>query len=281
LRVNAGLDSASLPAEHPARRIHASALRRRWSASARHLAPAPWGAEHFGLERSLAYLALPPAKRLAVLIDCGRGLLEEAYFIEKLGLAFSSKMALLADSTEERATHCLFAADEAVHLAQIAAFFPNPPARTQDAFLRWLSGVIAELPADGGRLLIQVLLEGWGITHYRSLARGCRVPSLRDVLASIARDEALHHRNGVALFDAARLKGRTRREASQRVRQLLDMVRAGPARVAAAVERAHGGLGVEARAALYADLRAAEHVSARLTLLNRLLNSVGAASLAG
>lgn len=280
LPPRAGLSSPSLPARHPGRKLFEAALRRRGAAHARRPAAEPWGAEHFGLQNASAFRSLDSERRRAVLGDCARGVLEEAFFIEKLGLAFAAKMALLAESTEERAAHCLFAADEAVHLAQVGAFIPEPADDTNDGFLRWLAEVIEDMPAQASRLLIQVLLEGWGISHYRELAKSCREPALANVLSSIARDEVLHHGAGVALFDASRLQGKQRREAADRVAQLFDMVRAGPVRVAQAVERAHGGLGKDSYARLFVELEAREQVEKRLVLLRKLLGSAGASFLA-
>ncbi len=279
LPPRAGLSSPSLPPKHPGRKLFDAALRRRGAAHPRRPAGEPWDAEHFGLHKASAFRALDARRRQAVLAGCARGVLEEAYFIEKLGLAFAAKMALLADSTEERAAHCLFAADEAVHLAQVGAFIQEPADDTQDGFLRWLADVIERMPAQGARLLVQVLLEGWGISHYRSLSRACKEPALAGVLARIARDEVLHHRAGVSLFEPERLQGRQRREAADRVAQLFDMVRAGPIRVAQAVERAHGGLGKDAYARLFVELEARAQVEKRLALLRKLLSSAGASFL--
>jgi hypothetical protein len=276
----AGLDSPGLPRRHPGRRILEASLRRRGAALPRRPAGAPWSAAFFGLQRSVAYQSLNKRARRRVLEECGRGLLEEAYFIEKLGLTFASKMALAAETTEERSVHCLFAADEAVHLAQIGAFLPDPPPKTEDSFLQWLAGIIEELPPPGARLLVQILLEGWGINHYRQLSRGCADIGLSEALSGIARDEVLHHQAGVTLFDERRLKGRERRAAADRVAELFDMVRAGPVRVASAVERAHGGLGPLGRAKLMAELAAGDQAAGRLSLLRRLLASAGASSLA-
>ncbi len=277
--LNPGLNSPALPARHPARKILTASLRRRGASLPRRPVAAPWNAEHFGLERSAAFRALGTKHRQSVLAECGRGLLEEAYFIEKLGLSFASKMALFAETTEERALHCLFAADEAVHLAQVSSFLPELPERTSDSFLQWLAEIIAEMPPPGARLLIQILLEGWGISHYRALSRTCQEPALRNTLSAIAKDEVLHHQAGMTLFDARKLQGRQRRLAADKIALLFDMVRAGPVRVVAAVERAHNGLGPAARARLRDELAAEDHAFQRLMILRRLLACAGAASL--
>lgn len=278
--VRAGLDSPALPRRHPARRVLDAALRRRGALQAPRPIESPWDARHFGLDRSPTFAGLDPAQRAAALQECGRGLLEEAYFIEKLGLAFSTKMALLAESTEERATHCLFAADEAVHLAKVASFLSSPPESPgADPFLALLGRIIEDMPPAGSRLLIQILLEGWGIAHYRALARGCRDAGLSEALSSIAKDEVLHHRSGAALFNGRRLAGAERREARRALGELLDMVRAGPLRTVAAVERARGGLTRAQRDRLYRELDGERHVADRLALLRGLLDSAGAGAL--
>ena len=90
LPPRAGLSSPSLPPKHPGRKLFDAALRRRGAAHPRRPAGEPWDAEHFGLHKASAFRALDARRRQAVLAGCARGVLEEAYFIEKLGLAFAA-----------------------------------------------------------------------------------------------------------------------------------------------------------------------------------------------
>ena len=140
--------------------------------------------------------------RRRILVACARDLLTEAYYIEKLGLGFTAKMALLSETTEERMLYCLFAGDEAAHLHAIAAYVGDGAAASapDDPFLALLTEAIAAGDKPGLTYVVQVVLEGWGIAHYQSIARDCRDGDLRRTLLRLARDEALHHGSGVALL---------------------------------------------------------------------------------
>ena len=68
--------------------------------------PAPladvWPAAHFGLHRATAFTGSSAEVQAAVLADCARGTLLEAYFIEKAGVSYAAKMTLLAETSDER-----------------------------------------------------------------------------------------------------------------------------------------------------------------------------------
>ena len=189
MRISAGLDLPHLPGGHPLRPILGAALRRKGLSGARAsgAGKAHWDAAHFGLDKTRAYRELSERGRRQVLEACGRSLLEEGYFIEKLGLAFTAKMTALSRTTEERQLYCLFAADEAAHLAVIGSFLPGVPSPQGNPFLRLIARVIEEGAKPGLTYLIQVVLEGWGVSHYRDLAAGCRDPELARALAGIVR----------------------------------------------------------------------------------------------
>ena len=84
-----------------------------------------WGADSYDLEGVDIFKEATLSEKTLILEDCARGRLEEAYHIEKSGMAFTSKMTLLADTLEERKLYCQFSADEANHLEAITSFLPN------------------------------------------------------------------------------------------------------------------------------------------------------------
>jgi hypothetical protein len=120
-------------------------------------------------------------------------------------------------------------------------------------------------------LIVQVVLEGWGLRHYRDLARGARHPALAAAFTGILDDEARHHGAGALLVVERPPTPADVEEALPFLQRLLDMVRAGPVGLVAAVEAAVGPLAGSDRADLLADLDATAHAAARLDLLRALL----------
>jgi hypothetical protein len=127
------------------------------------------------------FRGLDSAVRGRVLAHCGDALLQEALHIETMGVAFAARMALLATTVEERMLYGFFAAEEATHLAGVSRFASRCPA--EGPFLAMLDELIAEGDRATLVLVVQVVLEGWGLDHYRGLARACRGPALAGVLA--------------------------------------------------------------------------------------------------
>jgi hypothetical protein len=229
-----------------------------------------WPASFFELERLTAFRDASPDTQDAIVRSCGDGILQEALHIETIGLAFSSRMVLLADTVEERSLHALFAAEEAAHLAGLSRFGARRP--TENPFL----ALLAELVAAGDRpslvLVVQVVLEGWGLDHYRKLARASTDVALSEVLDGIVRDEARHHGSG--LLTAPRL-GST--DASIEVlTRFLGMVQAGPQSVVGAVEAHAGPFSRSERVRAFTELDTETHAGGRLALVRELLQRAGA-----
>ncbi|MSQ03052.1 MAG: ferritin-like domain-containing protein [Myxococcales bacterium] len=231
---------------------------------------APWSAERFGLDRVARFTEAAPELQHAIVARCCADQLAEALDIENIGMAFAARMLLAAESVEERQLYATIAADEAVHHAALTPFVAALPG--QGPFLE----LLGRLVDDGDRatqvLVVQVVLEGWGIEHYRTLARTCRDPALAHVLRRIVDDEARHHGSGVVLAP--------RRPAGDAavdvLTRFLDMVRVGPQGVLAAVEGACGPLSRAERVAVLEQLDTGAHAASRLGLMRRLLKRAGA-----
>ncbi len=272
--VRAGLALPGLPPEH---RLRALVRRRTAETPARPPGHAHWSATHWGLDRVPAYRQASSAQQAAALDACGRAALSEAWFIEKAGLAFGAKMLLLAGSKDERQLYALFAADEARHLDLVGGFLDEEPAceGAPDPFLALLAEAIERGDRRGLQVVVQVVLEGWGLVHYAGLARACASPALRAALEAIVADEAAHHGSGVVLagepgpLDEAFLEDVLAR--------FLALVAPGPLGVAAALERALGGFSPAERAGVLRDLGAEAHARERLEVLRRLLAKAPAA----
>lgn len=231
-----------------------------------------WRPSHFGLDRTVLFTAAPESQRTAIMDRCCRGLLEEAYFIEKAGIAFAAKMILSSETTEERMLYGLFGADEATHLAAVSRFLPGPiPVADGNPFLALLAEVIDHAERETLVFVIQVVLEGWGLTHYGQLARGCTRLDLTRVLHRIVRDEARHHGSGVVIFEKQPTSPRAIREIVEILVRFLALVQAGPQGVVATVSAVRGGLERADRVKLFAALDAQAHSAARLALLKKLM----------
>ncbi len=233
-----------------------------------------WSAAFFGLDRVGLFSRAPEAVQRQVVADCGRAALLEAYFIEKAGIAYAAKMVLLAESADERTLYALFGAEEARHLDAVrAALGPVDEAGwAADPFLCLLQQVVEEADRPTGQLVIQVVLEGWGLSHYAALRDACAHPGLADLLGAIVADEAGHHGAGVALLRDARLPRPA--HAVELLDAMLGMVAAGPVGVAGALERRLGGLSAAARRQVFAELDAGGHVRTRLGRLRGCLDKV-------
>ena len=59
-----------------------------------------WPAAFFGLDRTRAFSTATAAQQQAILALCTRAVMEEALFIEKLGMAYASRLAQLAETSE-------------------------------------------------------------------------------------------------------------------------------------------------------------------------------------
>ena len=272
LRFDAGLELPGLADRHPIRTTVSSLVRRRVGErpSGAVSGCAHWGAAYFGLHETRLFRGATEPQRREILDRCGRTLLEEAFFIEKAGVAYAAKMILLAESSHERQLYGLFAGDEAVHLEMIGRYV-DPGSDPNNPFVDLLAELIERGDRAALQLLIQIVLEGWGIVHYRGLRGACENPELERVLAAILRDEAAHHQSGVTLFNEREPDRASWTFITDAMSAMLRLVQAGPQAVVAAVERVLGHLRPDQKLDLLADLGARAHSAERLRKLKALM----------
>lgn len=232
-----------------------------------------WSAQWWGLDSSSVFMKLSDQQQVEILSKCNQSLLTEAYFIEKSGLAYSAKMILTAEGTDEAQLFALIGADEARHLAWIEPYLPAQCKQLpQGHFLSFLSSLIEEYPPRLLVYLVQVILEGWGLDHYMRLAKACTHTNLSRVLGVICKEEALHHRSGAVLFSSARLSERDYSLIEDALQNYTMMVRVGPQGALAIVDKVAGGLNHEELQDVLAALRHEEETPRKLELLRKLMS---------
>ncbi len=260
------LDPADRRAELVARMMAARGL-----PAAQRAPVAAWGARAHGLDLSPRFAALSPQAREEVLARLAQVWLEEALLIERAGMVFASQMALDADTIEARELYATFAADEARHHHALTPFVDAP---APSLFHGWLEQVITSSSVAVRVVVVQVVLEGWGLEHYGRLAEACEDPDLAVVLRAILRDEAWHHQSGVLAIQAAPMSREAFEEATSLLRALAGFIDAGPSATLSVLEAVTGEAGWAA------ELDVAGYVASRRATLNRLLERAGLAELA-
>ncbi|MBC7539135.1 MAG: ferritin-like domain-containing protein [Bacteriovorax sp.] len=160
-----------------------------------------WSEKRYGFERSSKYMKLNPEEKNKALRYLTEQNLALSYFIEKSGHNYGAKMILLAKNQDEKFLYSLFAAEEAVHQRE----FMNHMWFTPNANDHWhpMLNVLGEVMREGERntliYVVQVLLEGFGMSFYSGLGDTCDYAPMKNVYARILQDEARHHGSGVIL----------------------------------------------------------------------------------
>ena len=235
-----------------------------------------WNANYFNLQHATAFGNATTAQQQQITDQCSANLLKEALFIEQSGLAYGAKMSLLADSVEERMLYGMFLADETSHYHHVRRFLPELGVHCKpNEFHYLLTRLIEEGDRESLVFSIQVVLEGWGLTHYRSLADDCLCPKFTHVLHSILRDEARHHGSGIILCRRRGLPPGSKDFVFEILSSFLGMVQAGPQEGVTAIEEVTGSMTRSQRIKTFEELRVGEHSQARLTLLKGLMEQDG------
>lgn len=235
-----------------------------------------WPPSAYGLQSVTVFQHAPPAVQRAVLHALGRSRLLEAYGIENAGMSFAAKMSLLAESVEEQMLYSFFAAEEAVHFQLIQSLLGPLPAPYSDPFIAFLRALIQTAERRPLQLIIQVVLEGWGLDHYASLMKTCQLECLKAPLQRILSDEAGHHGSGLALFCESEVTASEQAYILEMMGVFLDMVRVGPVGLLQTLEAELGGLTPSQREEVLQEMKASAETRRKLELLRGLLQKAGA-----
>lgn len=231
-----------------------------------------WHASFFNLPQVKIFQEASESEQLAILQLTNRSLLQESYFIEKAGVGYMAKMVLLAETVEERMLYGLFTADETIHLSHLSYFLSTTEiSNKKNSFLSLLTEVIEH--ADKAVLLfvLQVVLEGWGLSHYRRLAKECQYLPLAEVFRSFLQAEARHHSSGNILFHQISVSPSSKADIIDLLQQFLYMVQVGPQNVLTAIEQIKGYLSRSQKIQILQELDTETHSNTRLQVLRSLM----------
>lgn len=236
-----------------------------------------WNAEFFNLNQVRIFQEASNFEQSTILQIVNRSLLKEAYHIENAGVGYMAKMALLAETVEERMLYGLFAADEATHLSQISSFLPKTELTSnQDPFLSLLAEVVAGTDKIVLLFVLQVVLEGWGLSHYRRLAKQCLDRGLAEVFSSFLDAEARHHATGTLLFEEISIAKSSQTLIIEILANFLMMVQVGPQNVLNAIAQVKGHLSRSQKIQILEELDTETHSGTRLQLLRSLMQGKSA-----
>ncbi len=270
MKISCNLGSPDLPKDHKIYRVLETVSPMMKGSNLKYY----WGPECFGLINTPLYTNMSPNDQEKILNMISQSLLEEAYFIEKAGIAFAAKMCLLSETTQEREMYAHFAHQEANHLSMIREFLESDIYETSE-----LLEMFADLIQNGDKqcltYVIQVLFEGFGLSHYKQLAQNCVDPTLSLAFDLILRDEAQHYRSGMALFDKSGLTEDQTKWISDAEVLFETHIQKGPVHVINALLQVYGKLHLNDYNQLLKDLRVPEQITMGLTVFNRLKEDYG------
>jgi hypothetical protein len=272
----AGLDLAHINPNDKLRRILTAALPNKSDISSQQELDY-WDAKFFNLHQVKIFQEASLAEKSAILQLTNRSLLEESYFIEKAGVGYMAKMVLLAETVEERMLYALFTADEATHLSQIIHFLPEiESTNSNDPFLNLLSEVVESADKTVLLFVLQVVLEGWGLSHYRRLAKECHHPIIGELFSSFLQAEARHHATGTMLFNRNPVSASSQKDAIDILASFLSMIQVGPQSVLSAIEQVKGHLVRSQKIQILEELDTQSHSGTRLQILRSLMRVTSA-----
>lgn len=232
-----------------------------------------WGASYFGLDKVKIFQDATIASQAAILQLCSWELLEEIYAIEKAGVNYMAKMVLLSDSTESQMLYALFSADEATHQAQISRFLPIQVSQPQHQFFQFLMGIVASDDKAMILFVLLVVLKGWSLSHYRSLAIECREPELSLVLQGFLRDESRHHGTGVLMFHRMLVSSASQSTIVETMVEFLLWMQKGQRRIVTAIEQVMGDLSHPQKVRVLEELDTRTQNRTRLKFMRSLMRN--------
>ena len=231
-----------------------------------------WKKDFFNLNKAPIFNELNEDAQNHILTECAQGMLEESYYIEKSGTHYTSKMMLLSESTQEKMLYATIAYDEVVHFHSICSFlYRDPSSFNNQSFICLLKEMIETGDKPTLTFIIQVLLEGWGITHYQQLMKNAQDPNLAQAFREILADEARHHGSGVTLFEASKLNNKQVSYIVEALVRFFEMIRIGQVSVISNTEKATGHLSKDQKIKMLESIDNQAVTYSKLELLKTLI----------
>jgi rubrerythrin len=231
-----------------------------------------WRADFFEVENSPFWLNLNLAQQSHFLSFMSKALLKEAISIEHAGIAYANKMALLSQSQEERQYYTTVANEELNHLYLLQPYFQFQVEMEAPEFSKLIVQFVESEPKSDAIILIQLLLEGWGIHHYQALLSGTDNTELKEVFSKIVFDEVRHHGGGIILSQSYGINLSSK--LIKNIQSIIDAVRIGPFQVAVLLAELNRLSSAQDIVEMLRSIQAEQTTLAKLKLIKQNLEKI-------
>lgn len=277
----AGLALPALARTHKLHQVLISTLRKQPLLAVEAVNLPPLNAAFFGFERVPLFQSSTVLEKTQILHLACQALLNKVCLFEKVGVGYMATMTLLAETVEERMLYALFSSDQAKHLAQLKPLLSHSKgawdegALTAEApFFERLESLLESADRLVLLFIVQIVLEGWGLSYYRKLSRHCCDPLLADLFCSFYQAQTKHHRAGLVSFDPASLSAENRGVIVETLMAFLQDIQKGPHWLVDAIATVKGELSRPQTLDILQALEAQRYSASRLDLVRSLITPV-------
>ncbi len=229
-----------------------------------------WNATSYSLDQSTLYNELKAEQKNSVLIGLTNERINEALFIEKWGMTFTAKMSLSADSLTEKLIYSGFSEDEARHYLYFESFQNKGLIVQENPFLTLLKDTIQTGERRPLIFIIQILLEGWGLSHYSTLRKDCNDEVLKSLLTKVLADESNHHAGGLTLFNQNQVSVSEKNYIVDTLKVFLLMIQMGEQTILKTVEQEVGGLTHSQKLLFLKEIESQKNAQEKLMILKKI-----------
>jgi len=232
-----------------------------------------WDAKFFGLDQVDAFKVLNLEQQSKALQNCSQSLLAEGIHIENRGIDLTSFMISKSNVMEEKHIYSLINADEIEHYYLLSRFlFQEIYPENENAFIVLLKECINSADSYMMVFFLQVILEGWGMSYYNLLGKGCLDLELKKSIDRIIFDESSHHGTGLVYYKQHDQQSRKQLDMmTDLLATFLHMLRVGPQTIVGHLEREHGGLSAIQREMIFQQMNSYTDTQWRLDNIKKLL----------
>jgi rubrerythrin len=232
-----------------------------------------WSADFFNLTESPFWTKLNDATKQSFLMTQSELIISEILGIEHAGVAYANKMATYAKNTDERQFYTSVAQEELLHLKWIQTFVKPNTDLEPSSFSQMIGNLIENETRASLVILIQILLEGWGIDYYSRLIKGTQHSQIQNVLKEILSDESRHHAGGLFIYEETNAFI-CNDELLQSIQSILDTVRIGPYQIASALCSIHKINNIKDSIELLSSIKSTQTTEQNLFSLKSILKRV-------